>query len=740
MNGLVEGSIDGQPVRVPPGTTIYDAARALGITIPTVCHLPPQEPVGVCRVCVVEVSVDGRPERVFSPSCARGLAAGMKVTTASEKLALVRRTLVELLMADHPTPCARQKDSGDCELELRARELGALPRRFGPGAPKQPPIASWAPLDDSHPNIAVDHAACIVCDRCVRACTDIAQNFVIGRAGKGNATVITFDTGRPMGDSTCVSCGECMISCPTGALMNKGFGEARMPGEPVAADTLIAIRGPDGERALFDGISPRFLAKALGSIGRHDGAVVERRFRRGEVICREGDFGSTAFYIRSGTVEVSITTPLSRVQNQRGPLGRLALKMKSLLVSEPDDLHRPRFGSMIPIDAPIDLSRADPVAMLGPGDLFGEMTCLNFYPRSATVRALEETVVLEMLRPVLEVLLRSKTFRAQTDAAYRARALETHLRSIPLFTDLSPEFIGRLRKRVELLRFDPGQVICRQDEPADSFYLVRLGFVKVSQHFAGGDLVLAYHGRGDFFGEMALLTNEPRNATCTAVDHVELVRIGADDFRLMLERFPSIAARFAAEAERRRQQNREQQALSGSVDLEEFLEQGLMQAQSLLVLDLDRCTRCDLCVRACADAHDGVTRLVREGLRYDNYLIATSCRQCRDPLCMIGCPVGSIRRRENLEIQIEDWCIGCGVCAENCPYGNINMHAFEVRIPDPARPGYKKAAVREKATACDLCRNLGADQEPSCVVACPHGAAIRVASPREFFAHRLRDP
>src|SRR5436305_6203891 len=118
--------------------------------------------------------------------------------------------------------------------------------------------------------------------------------------------------------------------------------------------------------------------------------------------------------------------------------------MKSLLVSEPEKDHRARPGSMIPIDAPVDLPRAHPVATLGPGDLFGEMTCLNFYPRSATVRALEETVVLEMLRPVLEVLLRSKTFRAQTDDAYRARALETHLRSIPLFVDLSPEFIGRL--------------------------------------------------------------------------------------------------------------------------------------------------------------------------------------------------------------------------------------------------------------------------------------------------------
>ena len=112
-----------------------------------------------------------------------------------------------------------------------------------------------------------------------------------------------------------------------------------------------------------------------------------------------------------------------------------------------------------------------------------------------------------------------------------------------------------------------------------------------------------------------------------------------------------------------------------------------MEAQSLLVMDLERCTRCDACVRACADAHDGVTRLIREGQRFDKYLVATSCRHCRDPLCMVGCPVGSIRRRNSLEVIIENWCIGCGLCAKNCPYGNINMHPFTVMENDPMNAG-----------------------------------------------------
>jgi Fe-S-cluster-containing hydrogenase component 2 len=164
-----------------------------------------------------------------------------------------------------------------------------------------------------------------------------------------------------------------------------------------------------------------------------------------------------------------------------------------------------------------------------------------------------------------------------------------------------------------------------------------------------------------------------------------------------------------------------------------------MDAQSLLVLDLEKCTRCDQCVKACADAHDGVTRLLRDGVRFENYLIATSCRQCRDPLCMVGCPVGSIRRRNSLEVIIEDWCVGCGLCATNCPYGNITVHEFDsdgtataLQTVKTDKDSTHTNKVR-KATSCDLCHDLA---EPSCVYACPHDAAHRV-KPNEFFAQVL---
>ena len=165
-----------------------------------------------------------------------------------------------------------------------------------------------------------------------------------------------------------------------------------------------------------------------------------------------------------------------------------------------------------------------------------------------------------------------------------------------------------------------------------------------------------------------------RTATCTAIDFVQLVRIKADDFARMLASFRKSqrasrkwhapAGRWicncSAACSRRRSAS--------------FLEQELMQGQNLLLLDLNKCTRCDECVKACVATHDdGVTRLIRDGLRFENFLVATSCRACMDPLCMTRCPVGSIRRKDTLDIVIEDWCIGCGNCATDCPYGNINV-------------------------------------------------------------------
>src|SRR5580658_4332714 len=116
-SGLIELTIDGKKVAVPAGTTVFDAARMNDIAIPTLCHQQNETPVGVCRVCVVDVGA-----RVFAASCVRPAEPGMNVTTGSERVLAARNTLIELLMSDHPSPCARQQHSSDCELETLARK------------------------------------------------------------------------------------------------------------------------------------------------------------------------------------------------------------------------------------------------------------------------------------------------------------------------------------------------------------------------------------------------------------------------------------------------------------------------------------------------------------------------------------------------------------------------------------------------------------------------------------------
>lgn len=181
-----------------------------------------------------------------------------------------------------------------------------------------------------------------------------------------------------------------------------------------------------------------------------------------------------------------------------------------------------------------------------------------------------------------------------------------------------------------------------------------------------------------------------------------------------------------------------------------FVELGLYQGQELLVLDLEKCTRCDECVRACADSHEGVTRVVRDGPRFGHFLVAVSCRSCHDPYCLTGCPVDAIHRKGHaLEIQIDDHCIGCGLCGHNCPYGSIHMveHAEDGSIREVPRtewgaPGKADVAVvgdaglggspkrkaRLAAKNCDLCH--GSSSGPRCVYACPHDAAHRLPGDR----------
>ena len=233
--GTVTLTIDGREVTAPEGATIWQAAKAAGIDIPVLCHDERFDPVGVCRMCVVDV---GAP--AFAASCVRACENGMQVKTDTPEVERNRAMLTRLLISDQPP---RERDPK--QTTTADNELLALASRYGVAGDTGLPCGSGRGADLSSPVIAVDHDACILCDRCTRACDDIQGNDVIGRSGKGYTTLIAFDLSDPMGASSCVSCGECVASCPTGALTNKPIHDIpiRPRTELDAVDTVCPYCG-----------------------------------------------------------------------------------------------------------------------------------------------------------------------------------------------------------------------------------------------------------------------------------------------------------------------------------------------------------------------------------------------------------------------------------------------------------------------------------------------------------------
>ena len=170
-------TIDGIRVAVPAGTTLYDAAKQAGIDIPVLCHAPHLQPVAVCRVCVVEVE----GARVLQAACIRQAENGMVVQTQSDKVKRSRAMLVELLMSDYP----KQGNGIPTSYTGKRDALRDLAQSQGVTTPRFPARPFDNGRDTSSPVILVDHNACILCDRCIRACDDVQSNEVIGRAGKG---------------------------------------------------------------------------------------------------------------------------------------------------------------------------------------------------------------------------------------------------------------------------------------------------------------------------------------------------------------------------------------------------------------------------------------------------------------------------------------------------------------------------------------------------------------------------
>jgi formate dehydrogenase major subunit len=213
--------IDGREVTVPAGTSVLRAAAEAGIKVPRLCATDTLEPFGSCRICLVEIEgVKGCPA-----SCTTPVAPDMTVHTQTERLARLRRNVMELYISDHPLDCLTCSANGDCELQDAAGETGLRQVRYGFGGASH----LDEPADDSNPYFTFDPAKCIVCSRCVRACEEVQGTFALTIAGRGFDSAVNVADGGDFMSSECVSCGACVAACPTATLMENSVIEAGIP-------------------------------------------------------------------------------------------------------------------------------------------------------------------------------------------------------------------------------------------------------------------------------------------------------------------------------------------------------------------------------------------------------------------------------------------------------------------------------------------------------------------------------
>ncbi len=223
--GTVRIEIDGLPATVKAGTSILRAARESGVDIPKLCATDSVKPFGSCRLCLVEI--EGR--KGTPASCTTPVEDGMKIRTQTERLATLRRNVMELYISDHPLDCLTCSANGDCELQDMAGAVGLRDVRYGFDGKNH----LDAPVDASNPYFQFDASKCIVCSRCVRACDEVQGTFALTIEGRGFDSKVSAGIGENFLDSECVSCGACVQACPTATLMEKSVVEHGQPDHKV---------------------------------------------------------------------------------------------------------------------------------------------------------------------------------------------------------------------------------------------------------------------------------------------------------------------------------------------------------------------------------------------------------------------------------------------------------------------------------------------------------------------------
>ena len=604
--------------------------------------------------------------------------------------------------------------------------------------------------------------ACIGCNDCLLACP-IAESRSVTIAELNRATHLpTINQENVVRFlSACTQCKQCVPACPADlsraemVLFNKLKVEDAVPNYELLLQTQSNV-APSGWTldGLAQGLATLELFRDAGTTGLR--RLIQKSTLRllgpGEELAREGEFYERLAVVLNGSL----------VQTSTGPRGELLY-----------------------------------LVVLGPGSFFGEVGVLGDCAESYGAVGREASIVLEIPKlAVLRLMEQSPSFGDTMDLLYAKRALHSHARSPGTLGALPEAAIAELLTDAHLELVPAGQTLFAQGDAPRDFFLVRAGFLRALKHAGASDRVLTYFREGELFGLLALLHQEAQHGyTAQAVGRTEVVRFKGASLGNLFARYPDVHAALsmsAYQAERLARSNEvgvspftyglsgtpappsmvsshgrpsdpsaqsfsspsahspsfpssvgrpsNPSALSGDrvrFEAGVLVEEGIAKGREVLVIDQNLCTGCNNCIDACERRH-GTSRLQLRGLQVENFMFPAACRHCADPACLL-CSVSGIVRLPSGEIQIvEDNCIGCGACAERCPYGNINMHAVKQKkrgfwpgmLEFLARGSSSEAALEtldpkleRVAVKCDLCAGHA---DYACVTACPVGANFRV--------------